>query len=84
MSIMPAGVDHTGGQCVNIPFPDMAVRLRRGDVDAAFTTKPTQTIKTLGAVPVHDPTTGFPTAGYGATARFVAANSRTVAASSAS
>ncbi|MBP2321219.1 NitT/TauT family transport system substrate-binding protein [Kibdelosporangium banguiense] len=81
-----AGVDYQGIQWINIPFPDMAPRLQRGDVDAAFMTEPyiTGTIKTIGAVPVFDtaagPTADFPTAGFGATAKFVAENPKTVAA----
>lgn len=81
-----AGVDHQGIQWANIPFPDMAARLQRGDVDAAFMTEPfiTQAVKTVGAVPVFDtaagPTADFPTAGYGATAKFTAENPKTVAA----
>jgi NitT/TauT family transport system substrate-binding protein len=81
-----AGVDHTRVQWVTLPFPDMAARLQRGDVDAAFMTEPfiTQAVRTVGAVPVADPATGpiadFPTAGYGAMADFVAQNPRTVAA----
>jgi NitT/TauT family transport system substrate-binding protein len=52
----------------------------------AILTEPfiTQTIKTVGAVPIFDPATGpiadFPTAGYGATAKFVSENPKTVAA----
>jgi NitT/TauT family transport system substrate-binding protein len=80
-----ATVDHTGIKWVTMPFPDMAAALQRGDVDAAFFTEPfiTQAEKTVGAVPIFDtatgPTTDFPTAGYGATAKFVADNPKTVA-----
>lgn len=85
-TLKAAGVDYQGIQWVNIPFTDMGPRLQRGDVDAAFMTEPfiTQAVKTFGAVPVFDtaagPTADFPTAGYGATATFVASNPKTVAA----
>jgi NitT/TauT family transport system substrate-binding protein len=85
-ALKAAGVDYQGIQWVNIPFPDMASRLQRGDVDAAFLTEPfiTLAVKTVGAVPVFDPATGpiadFPTAGYGATAKFVTENPKAVAA----
>jgi NitT/TauT family transport system substrate-binding protein len=79
-------VDYTGIQWVTMPFPDMAASMLRGDVDAAFLTEPfiTQAKQSVGAVPIFDtatgPTADFPTAGYGATAKFVADNPKTVAA----
>jgi NitT/TauT family transport system substrate-binding protein len=71
------GVDWKTIQWVEIPFPNTAERMAKGDVDAAFMTEPfiTQAAKTVGAVPVFDtatgPTANIPTAGYGASADFV-------------
>jgi NitT/TauT family transport system substrate-binding protein len=80
------GVDHSGVRWIEIPFPDTAAALSRGDVDAAFLTEPfaTQAAKTVGAVTVVDTATGptkdLPTAGYAALAGFAKANPKTVAA----
>ncbi len=74
------GLDYKSIKWVTMPFPDMAARLRRGDVDAAFLTEPfiTQAEKTVGAVPVFDTATGttadFPTAGWATTGKFAATN----------
>ena len=73
-------------QLIEIPFPDMGAALERGDVDVIWASEPVPTVvKTdLGAVTVVDSFVGemegFPVAGYQATAEFVAANPRTVAA----
>ncbi|WP_020671057.1 ABC transporter substrate-binding protein [Amycolatopsis nigrescens] len=81
-----AGVDFGKVNWVGVPFPDMAAALQRGDVDAAFMTEPfiTQAATTVGAVPVFDTATGptqdFPTAGYGAQAKFAKESPKTVAA----
>ncbi len=85
-ALKTAGVDYQSIQWVTMPFPDTPARLQRGDVDAAFLTEPfiTQAIQTVGAVPLFDtatgPTTGLPTAGYGATAAYVASHGQAVAA----
>jgi NitT/TauT family transport system substrate-binding protein len=79
-------IDYKTIKWVTMPFPDTAPRLQRGDVDAAFLTEPfiTQAEKSVGAIPIFDaatgPTADFPTAGYGATAKFVQENPKTVAA----
>jgi NitT/TauT family transport system substrate-binding protein len=80
------GIDYKTIQFSEIPFPQTAERLAKGDVDAAFVTEPflSQAQKTVGAVPVFDtatgPTANMPTAGYGANAEFVKNNPKTVAA----
>jgi NitT/TauT family transport system substrate-binding protein len=81
-----SGVDYGGVRWIEIPFPDTAAALARGDVDAAFLTEPfiTQASRSVGAVPVVDtaagPTKDLPTAGYGTLASFAKDNPRTVAA----
>jgi NitT/TauT family transport system substrate-binding protein len=71
------GIDYKTINWVEIPFPNTAERMSKGDVDAAFMTEPfiTQAAKTVGAVPVFDtatgPTANIPTAGYGVNAEFV-------------
>ena len=71
------GIDYKSIQFVEIPFPNTAERMQKGDVDAAFMTEPflTQAAKTVGAIPVFDtatgPTANMPTAGFGANAEFV-------------
>jgi NitT/TauT family transport system substrate-binding protein len=81
-----AGVDPARVQLVEVPFPDMGATLERGDVDVIWASEPVPTIvkSELGAVVVADSFTGelegFPVAGYQATAEFVAANPRTLAA----
>lgn len=80
------GVDFRGVRWIELPFPDTAAALSRGDVDAAFLTEPflTQAAQSVGAVPVVDtaagPTADLPTAGYAALARFAAENPKTLAA----
>lgn len=81
-----AGIDPAEVQLVEVPFPDMGATLDRGDVDVIWASEPVPTIvkSELDAVVVVDSFTGeldgFPVAGYQATAEFVAANPRTVAA----
>jgi NitT/TauT family transport system substrate-binding protein len=80
------GIDHTTIKWAEIPFPQTAERLKKGDVDAAFVTEPflTGAQKSVGAVPVFDtaqgPTANMPTAGFGSTAKFVKENPKTLAA----
>ena len=80
------GVDPDDVQLVEVPFPDMGAALERGDVDVIWASEPIPTVvkRDLGAVTVADSfigeMEGFPVAGYQATADFVAANPRTVAA----
>jgi NitT/TauT family transport system substrate-binding protein len=85
-SLKDKGLDYKSIKWVTMPFPDMAARLQRGDVDAAFMTEPfiAQAKMSVGALPTFDTATGttadLPTAGYGATAKFVTDNPKTVAA----
>jgi NitT/TauT family transport system substrate-binding protein len=80
------GVDYKTINWTEIPFPNTAERMQKGDVDAAFMTEPfiTQAAKTVGAVPIFDtatgPTANIPTAGYGANADFVKNNPKTLEA----
>lgn len=81
-----AGLDPESVEFVDIPFPDMAGALERGDVDGAFMTEPfiTQAAKTVGSVPVVDTATGptqdFPTAGYASRAEYADQNPKVVGA----
>lgn len=80
------GIDPAEVQLVEVPFPEMGAALERGDVDVIWASEPVPTTvkRELGAVTVVDSFVGemdtFPVAGYQATADFVAANPRTVAA----
>ena len=88
------GVDLDSIRWVEIPFPQMAPALERGEVDAAWTPEPFITImrNTLGAVPLLDPDASEPImaelpafesapgGAWGATAEFTEANPNTVAA----
>jgi NitT/TauT family transport system substrate-binding protein len=86
VALRAARIDPAEVRLVEIPFPDMGAALERGDVDVIWASEPVPTIvkSELGAVVVADSFTGelegFPVAGYQATADFVAANPRTVAA----
>jgi ABC-type nitrate/sulfonate/bicarbonate transport systems, periplasmic components len=77
------GVDPSTIHYVQIPFPNMAAAMQRGQVDAAYTVEPfsTDAIHTLGARTVADatsgPTANFPLSGYFATDRFVTKNPNT-------
>jgi NitT/TauT family transport system substrate-binding protein len=85
-TLRDAGVADDDVQLIEIPFPDMAAALGRGDVDVIWASEPVPTVvkNDLGAVVVADSFVGqmegFPVAGYQATAEFVAANPNTVAA----
>jgi NitT/TauT family transport system substrate-binding protein len=85
-ALVRAGLAADAAELVEIPFPDMTVALRRGDVDVIWASEPVATLArdTLRAVLVTDTYVGdmeaFPVAGYQATADFVEANPRTVAA----
>jgi NitT/TauT family transport system substrate-binding protein len=85
-ALVRAGLAADAAELVEIPFPDMTVALRRGDVDVIWASEPVATLArdTLDAVLVTDSYVGemeaFPVAGYQATAEFVEANPRTVAA----
>jgi NitT/TauT family transport system substrate-binding protein len=80
------GVDFNKVQWVTMPFPDMGQALARGDLDAAYVPEPfvTQTAKTVGAVPVVDPSAGptddFPTTGYASKPQLVSQSPKTVLA----
>jgi len=80
------GVDSSSIQWVELPFPQMADKLAKGQLDAAFLTEPflQQAAKGVGAYPLFDtasgPTADIPLTGYGATATFVNGNRRTVEA----
>jgi NitT/TauT family transport system substrate-binding protein len=69
-----------------IPFPQMAAALAKGQVDAAWMEEPfiTSAAQTLGARLLLDtasgPTADFPVAGYVSTSAFVESNPRTAAA----
>ncbi len=85
-ALVRAGLEADAAQLVEIPFPDMAVTLERGDVDVIWASEPVATLArdNPGAVLVVDSYVeemeAFPVAGYQATAEFVTANPRTVAA----
>lgn len=85
-ALVEAGLEPDAAELVEIPFPDMGAALERGDVDVIWASEPVATLarETLGAVLVIDSYVGtmdgFPVAGYQASAEFVEANPRTVAA----
>jgi NitT/TauT family transport system substrate-binding protein len=85
-ALVEAGLESDAAELVEIPFPDMGAALERGDVDVIWASEPVATLarETLGAVVVIDSYVGamegFPVAGYQASADFVEANPRTVAA----
>ncbi len=80
------GVDASGVQWVDMPFPEMIPAMQNDQIDAAIMVEPFQTAasRNLGAVTVLDitsgPTADIPIAGGAATAEFVAQNPNTVAA----
>ncbi|WP_406692940.1 ABC transporter substrate-binding protein [Saccharopolyspora sp. ID03-671] len=80
------GVDFSKSEFTAIPFINMPAALQQSRVDAAILTEPflTQAARSSGAVPVADTNTGpledLPLTGYGATAKFVQDNPKTVAA----
>jgi NitT/TauT family transport system substrate-binding protein len=81
-----AGVDASGVQWVEVPFPDMGAKLASKDVDAAVILEPYVTLaeRANGATPILDtssgPTKFFPISGYTATADFVKNNPKTTEA----
>ncbi len=85
-ALVREGLEADAATLVEIPFPDMAVTLERGDVDVIWASEPVATLArdSPGAVLVVDSYVAemeaFPVAGYQATATFVDANPRTVAA----
>lgn len=80
------GVDTSGIQYLEVPFPDMGATLERGDVDAIWVVQPftSAVANTLDARSVIDPFSGpidgLPVAGYAVTAEFAEENPNTVAA----
>lgn len=80
------GVDSASIQWVELPFPQMADKLAKGQIDAAFLTEPflQQAAKGVGAYRLFDTATGptaeIPLTGYGSTGKFVNSNRRTVEA----
>jgi NitT/TauT family transport system substrate-binding protein len=80
------GVDSSTVQYAEMPFPQMADKLAKGQIDAAFLTEPflQQAAKSVGAYRLFDtatgPTADIPLTGYGATGKFVNGNRRTVEA----
>ena len=85
-ALVESGLEPDAAELVEIPFPDMGAALERGDVDVIWASEPVATLarETLGAMLVIDSYVGsmegFPVAGYQASAEFVEANPRTVAA----
>lgn len=79
------GIDYSGVNYLEIPFPEIIPNLEQGNVDAIFTVEPFTTFAaSAGHVSVLDPfsgpTDGLPVAGYAVTREFAAANPNTVAA----
>jgi len=80
------GVDSSTIRWDEVPFPQMADRLAKGQIDAALLVEPflQQAAKSIGAYPLFDtvtgPTADIPLTGYGATGKFVGANPRTIEA----
>lgn len=85
-ALVRAGLAADAAELVEIPFPDMTAALQRRDVDVIWASEPVATLArdSLDAVLVTDSyveeMADFPVAGYQATADFVAAHPRTVAA----
>ncbi|WP_410673034.1 ABC transporter substrate-binding protein [Amycolatopsis sp. cmx-4-68] len=80
------GVPFDKVQWVPMPLPEMGLALAQGRVDAAYQPEPflTQAAKVAGAYPVIDAASGstqaFPLTGFGATAKWVQANPKTMLA----
>jgi NitT/TauT family transport system substrate-binding protein len=80
------GIESSSVNYVELPFPQMADKLAKGQIDAAFLTEPflQQAAKSVGAYRLFDtatgPTADIPLTGYGATGKFVNGNRRTVEA----
>lgn len=85
-ALRAAGHDPDDVQLVEIPFPDMAAALDRGDVDAIWASEPVPTIvkTSLDAVVVVDSYVGemeaFPVAGYQVDASWAEDHPNTIAA----
>lgn len=84
--LVDAGVDPDSVEYVEVPFPDMAATLDRGDVDAIFAVEPFATTAedSIGAFEIANPydgtTENWPVAGMQAMAEFGEANPETVGA----
>ncbi|HSK25119.1 MAG TPA: ABC transporter substrate-binding protein [Egicoccus sp.] len=80
------GADADAIEYTEVPFPEAAPTLERGDIDAAWVVEPFTTLiqDQIGAEAVIDPfsgpTDGLAIAGYAVTAEFAASNPNTVAA----
>lgn len=80
------GVDPLSVELIEIPYPDMAAALERGDVDSVWVVEPFQTglTSSLDVVLALDlfsgPADELPVAGYVTTEQFAAANPNTIAA----
>ncbi len=80
------GVESKNVTFVPMGYPEMADKMKKGEVDAALLAEPfiTQAEKTIGALPVFDaasgPTADFPIAGFGALEKYAADNPKTIAA----
>jgi NitT/TauT family transport system substrate-binding protein len=85
-TLREAGADPDDVTLVEVPFPEMAAALERGDVDVIWAVEPGVTVAkaTVGAVVVSDsyvgPMEGFPVAGYQVTREFADRNPNTTAA----
>lgn len=80
------GADADAIEYTEVPFPEAAPTLERGDIDAAWVVEPFTTLiqEQIGAEAVIDPfsgpTDGLAIAGYAVTAEFAQSNPNTVAA----
>jgi NitT/TauT family transport system substrate-binding protein len=78
------GVDAGSVQFTEMPFPDMQAAMQRKDIDAALLVEPfiSRAQQQMNATTVLDTITGdaaqLPIGGYAASAKFVAANPKTV------
>lgn len=83
-ALVRANLEPDAATLVEIPFPDMAATLERGDVDVIWASEPVATLarESPGAVLVADSYVeemeAFPVAGYQATTAFVESNPRTI------
>jgi NitT/TauT family transport system substrate-binding protein len=83
-ALVRAGLEPDAATLVEIPFPDMATTLERGDVDVIWASEPVATLARddPGAVLVVDSYVeemeAFPVAGYQATASFVDSDPGTI------
>jgi NitT/TauT family transport system substrate-binding protein len=85
-TLKTAGVDTTSVNYVEVPFPEMAATLQRGNIDAAFLAEPfvTAAQTSLGVNRIVDAgvgtTEGLPIDGYAATEAWVKQHPKTAAA----